>query len=287
MSEIRTLKVNQVHTSSQDRTQFNRDGLEDLARSIQKHGLLQPISVRKNGDGYIIIAGERRWRAHIIAGLDTIDAIIHDLSQRDRSMLQLIENVSREDLDPIDEAVAYQSRMDAFGMTIDEIAQEAGVSTVRVKFRIKLLHLRPDLQKLVRDGQLELGYAQIISDGHLDHNRQLFALAHLRDNPSPTPQWLRCQVSQLREEQDQDALFDLDSLTIQEIEAIEPEDLVEPPLPSTTAPPSIGETIREVLTNQVTFWQEAANRWDDLGKVFKKQECSAAAQALNYALNAL
>jgi hypothetical protein len=169
-------------------------------------------------------------------------------------------------------------------LTVEEIAQEAGVSKIRVQFRLKLLDLRADLQKLVRQGQLALGYAQIISDGHLDRNRQLIALSRLRDNPNPTPAWLRNIVSELKTEQDQEELFDLDSLTVQEIENREAQEIEQPALPSTTTPPTTGSSTDEIIQNQITFWQEAAQEWDHLGKSFKRQECQAAIDALDHVL---
>lgn len=269
-----------------DRTIFNQAKLNELAASIKEHGLIQPITVRQLPDTelYQIIAGERRFRACQIAGLETVPCAILDVCDEEAAALMLAENTAREDLDPIDEALAYKSRMDAFGWTVADVAQKAGVSAVRVNFRLKLLTIRPDIQELVRKGQIALGYAQILADGNLDPNFQTIALGKLRDNPKPTPPWFRRIVNELLEKQAQGQLFNLPLMGGPVFETNQPQEVQEPPLPSTTIPPKSGKDAREVLTRQVGFWKEAAEAWNKLGKPFKRQECEAAAQALQSAL---
>lgn len=310
--QVQSLRTTDIIPGANDRTVFDARKLDELAASIREFGLIQPISVRPvllcscgfvtaetldrcpdcDSDAlepkYQITAGERRYRATILAGLDRINAIVRTLDDEQQSIMMLAENVARADLDPIDEALAYQSRIDAFGWTTQECADRAGVSAIRVRFRCKLLTLRQDLQKLVRDGQLDLGYAQILSDGALDANRQLIALSALRDCSSPTPAWFRRVVGELVEQQDQESLFDLDALTVQtvELETVTAA-TVEPPTPGTVTPPTTASEPRAILAEHVAFWTQAAADWDRLGKSFKRQQCQAAADALRTALSAL
>lgn len=286
--EITLIDTNEIVAGNNDRTTFDQAQLQELADSIGQQGLIQPISVRflDGCDLYQIIAGERRYRACKMAGLDQIPAIILDIGDEEASILMLTENVARADLDPIDEANAYASRIAQFRWTVKECAQRAGVSDVRVRFRLKLLRLRDNLQKLVRDGQLTIGYAQILADGKLDANRQMIAIARLRSNPSPTPTWFRRQVGQLLEEQAQESIFDTDLFTARAI-AEQEMTFTEPPHPNTTTPPIKGKSPRERILSLVEFWQKAAGQWNALGKPFKRQECQAAAQALSFALSTL
>jgi len=283
-TEIANINLNEIIPGNNDRTRFDQAALMELADSIREHGLAQPITVRwlPETDCYQIVAGERRYRAVKMLGWDAIPAIIRELDDEATSAIMLAENIARADLDPIDEARAYQSRMDAFSWSVKDIAEKAGVSTVRVQFRLKLLSLRPDLQDLVRNGDLQLGYAQILSDASLDTNRQLIALGRLRDNPSPTPTWFRRVVNELLGQQAQEALFDDGLFTIQLVET--KAEFIEPPHPSTTTPPTRGKSPKDILINQILFWSEAAAAWDKLGKPFKRQECETAAKALSLAV---
>lgn len=283
VNQVQNIPTAQVIAGDNDRKAFDRSELQELAASIAEHGLAQPITVRplwtcqacdhtyteepttcddceseSFSFTYQIVAGERRFRAiNQVLGQATIPAFVREMDDETASAIMLTENVARKDLDPIDEAMAYQTRIDRFGWTVQDIADKAGVSTVRVQFRLKLLRLRPEIQKLVRDDQIQLGYAQILSDGGLDVNRQLIALSRHRDNPSPTPQWFRREVGKLLEEQAQDAFFDLDAFLV--VQESKPETtFVEPAHPMTTIPPTDGETPREIVSNQIGFWEEAA-----------------------------
>jgi len=309
MPTIKNIPTNEIQPGNNDRTKFDKAAMQELADSIKKHGLAQPITVRPiwtcarcgredadfpewcdNCDHdefrhhYEIVAGERRFRAICnILRQETIPAIVRtDLTNEAASAIMLAENVARADLDPIDEGAAYALRMERYGWSVQECAERAGVSPVRIRFRLKLLKLNPELRDLIRSDNLPLGYAQILADGNLDTNRQRLAIARLRDNPGPTPQWFRREVGKLQEEQAQGALFDLNSLQSITIEGNEKAHTT-PALPSTTAPPATGGTLQEIIQNQVDFWTEAASQWQNLGKVFKRQECLAAAQALRHA----
>lgn len=290
--EIINLKTSEVVPGNNDRTTFDPAALQELADSIKEHGLIQPITVRPlTDDGedtglYQIIAGERRYRACKLAGLSEVPCIIKDVDDEQAAALMLAENVARKDLDPIDEAQAYQSRIDLYGWTVDQLAERAGVSTIRVQFRLKLLRLNPEVQGLIRSNNLTLGYAQILSDAGLDTNRQRIAVGKLRDNPNPTPGWFRGVVNVLIEQQAQAGMFEEDLLTVQSAPAFAAL-ANEPPHPSTTQPPKLGRTPRERLQNQIAYWTRAAEQWAAIGKPFKRQECQAAAQALQFALAAV
>lgn len=283
---ITQLDLTLIVPGNNDRTIFKQSELQSLADTIKENGLIQPISVRQLPDTelYQIVAGERRFRACQLLEMETISAIILDLSEEEASITMMVENTSRKNLDPIDEATAYQVRIDRFGWSIKDCAKHAGVSTVHVNFRLKLLKLRPDLQALCRSGDLQLGYAQTLADGNLDSNFQMIALRELRDNPKPTPTWFRKVINRLLEQQAQGQLFDLPLMGGPILEHPQPAKLVEPPHPKTTIPPKSGKSPREIVTRQASFWQEAAQAWNELGKPFKRQECEAAAMALKSTL---
>ena len=284
---MKTYKIHltQIHAGGNDRTVFNQADIESLAASIKEYGLIQPITVNRIGDcNFQIVAGERRFRAVSFLALETVDAFIVDLSPEEAAAIMLAENTARVNLDPIDEAHAFQIRIDRFGWSITECAKNAGVSEIYVRFRLKLLALREDLHILIRSGNLQIGYAQILSDVNLDTNRQMLAFNALRDNPKPTPGWFRNICNQYREQQNTISLFDTgDFLQCQVIEndKINPAD---PPHPLTTTPPKEGKTIKNIIRNQVQFWNSAALAWKQIGKPFKAQECQAAALALQYTI---
>lgn len=285
------IDLTQIVAGNNDRKRFDLAKLRELADSIAAHGLIQPITVRQmdidtEDSWYEIVAGERRFRAVQLLGWESIEANVIDLTDEEASAVMLAENVAREDLNPVEEALAYQSRIDLYNWDVAQIASRAGVSTVRVKFRLKLLSLRPEILDLVRTGNLALGYAQVLSDADLDTNFQMLALRTLRDNRKPTPAWFRKVCNELRGKQNQVALFDLPlmggAMPAPAIKAAP-----EPPTPATHQPAILGSTPRERVESQISFWEQAAVAWDELGKPFKRQECTAAAKALQMALAGL
>lgn len=283
MEQVTRIDARLIVPGNNDRTQFDPAALRDLANSIQNQGLIQPITVRPIDDTelYQIVAGERRYRATQLLGWPEVPALVVDLSDEEAAAVMLAENVSRKDLDPIDEARAYQVRISRFGWDEARCAQEAGVSKTRVQFSLKLLRLRDDVQDLIRKGQLQRGYAQILADTNLDPNFQMLAVRKLRDNAHPTPPWFRRICSELLSQQAQGVLFDAPLFGGQlPIDASASQAEPEPPHPSTTVPPRQGRTTKEVIANQAGFWQQAAESWNRLGKPFKRQECEAAARAL-------
>ena len=288
MKPINDIPISQIIPGKNDRTKFDKSGLLELAESIKEHGLIQPITVRKAKDGkqFEIIAGERRFRACKLLGWQTIPAIITVLKDEEASAITLAENIARKSLDPIDEAWAYQSRIDSSEWSIEDLSKYAGTSTIHIQFRIKLLKLIPEIQKLIRAGNIQIGYAQILADANLDSNFQLMGFSKLRDNPKPTTGWFRSIVSELKEKQDQGILFKGPLFDgAYDANRLQTKKVPQPPHPETTTPPKIGRNYKEIMLNQITFWEEAAREWDAMGKPFKRNECRSAARALSLAIN--
>jgi len=286
--KVHQIPWDQILPGNNDRTIFDKEDLQDLADNIEKNGLIQPITVRpapsslSDAAEYEIVAGERRFRAIRSLGWETVPAIVKELSDEDASAIMLSENVSRSDLDPIDEANAYLHRIERLGWTVAECAKRAGVSDVRVQYRLKLLTLREDLQHLVRTDNLKLGYAQILASANLDPNRQSLAVAALRKNPKPTTGWFRRLVSEYATQQHQAKMFEEPLWVVQEVPASQL-DFSSPPTPSTVTPDLKGDTPGDTILKLIEFWNTAALEWQKLGKNFKVQECQAASLALQNA----
>ena len=163
-SGITELRLSEIEPNrDQPRKVFDQEALEELAESIRVHGLIQPILVRPGKGGiYSIIAGERRWRASRLAGLVKIPVIIKDCSDEETAQLALIENLQREDLNPIEEAEGYKKLMDDFSLTQERVAELVGKSRPAVANALRLLGLPEDLRKLVLDNQITAGHARAL-----------------------------------------------------------------------------------------------------------------------------
>ena len=159
-----TLPLSQIEScQSQPRKNFDQEKLEELADSIRQHGLIQPLTVRKLSSGYYqIIAGERRWRAARLAGLDEVPAVIIEADDQKAMELAMIENLQREDLNPMEEAAGFQSLIETYHMTQDEAAQRVGKSRSAVANALRLLDLHFSIQRLVESGQISAGHAKAI-----------------------------------------------------------------------------------------------------------------------------
>lgn len=206
---VQMLPTATISPGNNDRKHFDPAGLTELAASIAAHGLAQPITVRPLGAGYQIVAGERRFRAMSqVLQWATVPAIVRDLNDEQASAIMLAENTSRADLDPIEEANAYQSRMTAFGWLPAQVAAVAGVSEELVRRRVLLLQLHPDVQQLVAKRHLPVGHAEIMIK--LDHYRQLMALRIYREAKAMPLNTFCKVVSDIFGEQAQDGLFDLE-----------------------------------------------------------------------------
>jgi len=162
-SAISELKINEIEPNKeQPRKQFDQEKLKGLADSIKQYGVVQPIIVKKNENGYSIIAGERRWRAAKIAGLKTIPAIIKDLTTREIIEIALIENIQREDLNPVEEAEAYKKLIDEHGLTQEALSKVVGKSRAAIANSIRLLTLSEAVKEMLVNDLLTPGHARTL-----------------------------------------------------------------------------------------------------------------------------
>ena len=158
------LPISQVEScAAQPRKQFDPDALADLADSIRQHGIIQPLTVRKLQSGYYqIIAGERRWRAARMAGLTQVPAVVIEADDRKAMELAMIENLQREDLNPMEEAEGYRTLMEQYGLTQEETSQRVGKSRSAVANALRLLNLSKEVRALVEEGKLSGGHARAL-----------------------------------------------------------------------------------------------------------------------------
>lgn len=157
------VKITKVEPNrSQPRKNFDEDALQELADSIKQFGVIQPILVQDRKDHYEIIAGERRWRAAKMAGLKEVPVIIRDYTEQEIVEISLIENIQREDLNPIEEAQAYKRLLDEFHLKQDELADRVSKSRVAVANSIRLLKLANDVQQMVIDDMISPGHARAL-----------------------------------------------------------------------------------------------------------------------------
>lgn len=160
---VQKLPINDIAPNrNQPRQHFDAEKMEELAESISKHGVVQPIAVRKLDKGFEIVAGERRWRAARMAGLKTVPAVVMELDERQVMEIALVENLQREDLNPIEEAEAYKTLTEEFGLTQDEISSAVGKSRPAIANTLRLLSLSDDIQSMVRDNLLTAGHARAL-----------------------------------------------------------------------------------------------------------------------------
>ena len=157
------LKVNDIEPNrAQPRKNFDKEKLEALSASIKEHGIIQPIVVRKTESGYEIVAGERRWRAAKMAKISEIPAIVRDYSPQALTEVAMIENLQREDLNPIEEALGYRALMDDYNMTQEQISERLGKSRSSIANSLRLLSLEPEFQEYVISGKISEGHARCL-----------------------------------------------------------------------------------------------------------------------------
>ena len=163
-SAYRLLPIYKVEPNpDQPRQDFDEEELEALAESIRIHGVIQPLTVREMGNGYFqIIAGERRWRAARLAQLGEVPVVVIEADDKKAMELALIENLQRQDLNPVEEALGYQSLMDDYGLTQEEAANRVGKSRPAVANALRLLNLSADVLEMVRSGKLTAGHARAV-----------------------------------------------------------------------------------------------------------------------------
>ena len=164
-STANTLRISEIEPNkSQPRTEFDDDAILSLAESIRQHGVLQPILVRPlPTGGYQIVAGERRWRAARMVGLSEVPVLIKELSDFETMQVALIENLQREDLNPIEEAQGYEKLMSKYSMTQEQVAEAMGKSRPAIANSLRLLKLDDETQKMVKDGDLSAGHAKALA----------------------------------------------------------------------------------------------------------------------------
>ena len=200
------VKLSKVEPNrEQPRKNFDEDSLQELAESLKQFGMLQPILVQNRGDYYEIIAGERRWRAAKIAGLKEVPVIVRELTDQEIVEISLIENIQREDLNPIEEAQAYKRLLTEFHLKQDEVAERVSKSRTAVTNSMRLLKLCDEVQKMVVDDMISTGHAR--------------ALISIED---PEEQYLIAQK-----------IFD-EKLSVREVEKLV-KDLHKPPKPPVSA----------------------------------------------------
>ena len=200
----------------QPRKEFNDESLQMLAESIIAHGVLQPIIVRENGGfpgTYEIIAGERRWRAARIAGLSEIPAITVDGDDLKVAQISLVENVQREDLNPVEEAFAYQALIERFGLTQEQLSREVGKSRSAIANMLRLIDLPDEVLELLKDGKITTGHARAILG--LENDDQMIALAQKTVEKSLSVREVEAFVRRMLAEADDELLATKDDSAVQ------------------------------------------------------------------------
>ena len=160
---ITSVRINDVEPNrEQPRKQFSQEELEALSDSIVKYGVISPITVRRVGERYVIIAGERRWRAARMAGLSEIPVIIISADDKKAAEIALVENIQRSDLNPVEEAQAYAALIDQYGLTQEEVAEQIGKSRSSVTNSLRLLDLPDAVLSMLAAGKLSSGHAKVL-----------------------------------------------------------------------------------------------------------------------------
>jgi len=162
--ELKYIDINDIKpNASQPRKNFDEDKLEELAESIDKHGVIQPVVLRSAGAGYEIVAGERRWRAARMVGLKEIPCIVRELTDEENMLLAIIENMQRENLDPIEEAEGLKKMIDTYGLTQEQVSRGVGKSRPYITNSLRLLKLPEKIRYLISDGSLSVGHARALA----------------------------------------------------------------------------------------------------------------------------
>src|SRR5215467_7891028 len=180
VEQLREIDIERILPNAQQpRKTFDEESLNELANSIRAHGVVQPIVIRPLEDGFFqLIAGERRWRASQRAGLLKVPAVVRDSGEHDALEIALIENLQREDLNPIEEAQAYERLMTEFGLTQEEVAGRVGKNRTTIANMLRVLRLPPEAQQWLRENKLTTGHAKALlslsdPDAMLDIGRKI------------------------------------------------------------------------------------------------------------------
>ncbi|MDV3427914.1 MAG: ParB/RepB/Spo0J family partition protein [Bacillota bacterium] len=174
-NSIQKISLNKIKPNSQQpRKIFNQEKIIELASSIKEHGIIQPLVLKQEEENYIIIAGERRWRAAKYLNLQEVPAVIMDISDEELLQVSLIENIQREDLNPIEEALAYDKLINQFNLTQEELSEKVGKSRPSIANSLRLLNLDSRVRDYIIQGLLSEGHGRAIL-GLKDKNKQFFA----------------------------------------------------------------------------------------------------------------
>jgi ParB family transcriptional regulator, chromosome partitioning protein len=161
--KVQEISINEIRPNPyQPRKVFQKEAIEELKLSIQEHGILQPIIVRKTIKGFEIVVGERRFRAAKEAKFETVPAVVRELNEQQMMELAVLENLQREDLNPIEEGIAYQTLIEKLKLTQEELAKRLGKSRPHLANHIRLLSLPPKIQQLISDGKISMGHGRAL-----------------------------------------------------------------------------------------------------------------------------
>lgn len=178
--DTRSLRISEIEPNrKQPRQDFDETAIAELADSIRQHGLIQPIVVRPMGEGYQIVAGERRWRACRMLGMSDVPVIIKDFTDEETAQIALIENIQRQDLNPVEEAAAYRSLMDEYGMTQEALSKAVGKSRPAIANAVRLLNLPDEIVEMLRKGRLSAGQAKALAS--MDSEEDMLETARLAE----------------------------------------------------------------------------------------------------------
>lgn len=199
---LKNLKITEVEPNrDQPRKRFDQEALEELAASIQEYGLIQPIVVTKKDGYYSIIAGERRWRASKLAGLTEIPAIIREDNEKVNSEISLIENMQREDLNPVEKAMGIKTLIDNYGMRQEDIAKKLGKSRSTIANWIRVLNLEPRVLEMAKEGKMTDGHCKALL-AITDPEKQYRAAIQMIERGSSVRQMeKKAKVKETKEEQ--------------------------------------------------------------------------------------
>ncbi len=198
---VQTIRMSEIEPNKgQPRRNFDESAIAALADSIRQHGLIQPILVRSNGTGYQIVAGERRWRACRMLGMSEIPAIIKELDDFETAQMALIENVQREDLNPIEEAAAYKELMDKYEMTQESLSKAVGKSRSAIANAVRLLNMPEEVQDMLKKGELSVGQAKAIAAA--DSDEEMIDLAKRAANGQITVRAIEKLLSRVAESEE-------------------------------------------------------------------------------------
>lgn len=176
--DTHTLRISEIEPNrKQPRQDFDEAAIAELADSIRQHGLIQPIVVRPMQGGYQIVAGERRWRACRMLGMSDVPVVVKDFTDEETAQIALIENIQRQDLNPVEEAAAYRALMDEYGMTQEALSKAVGKSRSAIANSVRLLNLPDEIVEMLRKGKLSSGQAKAIASA--DSEETMLEIAKL------------------------------------------------------------------------------------------------------------